>query len=65
MEAFLLAATDIGIFKSLDDAASKIEIGQCYTPTENHRKTCMKYFEIFECLSHKPGSKFEKIAELQ
>jgi len=65
MEAFLLAATDIGIFKSLDDAASKIEIGQCYTPAENHHKTYMKYFEIFESLTYKLGSEFEKIAELQ
>ena len=63
--AFLLAATEMGIFKSLDEAASQIEIGQSYSPTENHHKTYMKYFEIFESLSYKLGDEFEKIAALQ
>lgn len=63
--AFLLAATDMGIFKSLDDAASQIEIGQRYSPAENHHNTYMKYFEIFESLSNKLGDEFEKIAALQ
>jgi gluconokinase len=63
--AFLLAATEMGIFKSLDDAASQIEIGERYSPTENYNKTYMKYFEIFESLSHKLGDEFEKIAALQ
>jgi gluconokinase len=63
--AFLLAATDMGIFKSLDEAASQIEIGQRYTPAENNNKTYMKYFEIFESLSSKLGEEFEKIASLQ
>lgn len=65
MGAFLLAATEMGIFKSLDDAASQIEIGQSYDPSENHHKTYMKYFDIFESLSHKLGDEFAKIAALQ
>jgi gluconokinase len=63
--AFLLAATEMGIFKSLDDAAGQIEIAQTYTPLENHHKTYMPYFEIFESLSHKLSSEFARIAELQ
>ncbi len=63
--AFLLAATDMGIFKSLDDAACQIEIGERYSPAENNHKIYMKYFEIFESLSHKLGNEFEKIAALQ
>jgi gluconokinase len=63
--AFLLAATDMGIFKSLDDAASQIEIGERYSPAENNHKIYMKYFEIFESLTNKLGDEFEKIAALQ
>ena len=63
--AFLLAATEMGIFRSLDEAASQIEVGQRYSPAENHHKTYMKYFEIFESLSSKLGDEFEKIAALQ
>lgn len=63
--AFLLAATDMGIFKSLDDAASQIAIGERYSPSENNHKIYMKYFEIFESLTNKLGDEFEKIAALQ
>jgi gluconokinase len=63
--AFLLAATDMGIFKSLDEAASQIEVGERYSPAENNHKIYMKYFEIFESLTNKLGDEFEKIAALQ
>ncbi len=63
--AFLLAATEMGIFKSLDDAAGQIEIAQSYYPAENDHKTYMKYFEIFESLSNKLGDEFARITELQ
>ena len=63
--AFLLAATEMGIYKSLDEAAGQIEIGKTYTPMENHHRTYMKYFEIFERLSYKLGDEFARIAELQ
>ena len=63
--AFLLAATEMGIFKSLDEAAGQIEIAQSYSPAENNNITYMKYFEIFESLSNKLGDEFRRIAELQ
>ena len=62
MGSFLLSATEMGIYKSLDDAASQIEIGQSYEPSENNHKTYMKYFDIFESLSNKLGDEFAKIA---
>ena len=62
---FPLAATEMGIFKSLDDAAGQIEIEQRYSPAEDHHNTYMEYFEIFDSLSNKPGDEFEKIAALQ
>ncbi|MEO5891723.1 MAG: gluconokinase [Ferruginibacter sp.] len=63
--AFLLAATEMGIFKSLDEAAGQIEIAQSFSPAENHHNTYMKYYEIFESLSNKLEDEFRRIAELQ
>ncbi|MEO6548674.1 MAG: gluconokinase [Ferruginibacter sp.] len=63
--AFLLAATEMGIYKSLDEAAGKIEIAQSYYPAENNHNTYMKYYEIFESLTNKLGDEFRRIAELQ
>lgn len=63
--AFLLAATEMGIFGSLDEAAGQIEIAQNFSPAENHNKTYMKYYEIFESLSTKLADEFRRIAELQ
>ncbi|PZR28823.1 MAG: gluconokinase [Citrobacter freundii] len=63
--AFLLAATEMGIFKSLDEAAGQTGTGKTYMPLENNHTVYMKYFEIFERLSVKLGDEFEKIAELQ
>jgi len=63
--AYLLAATEMGIFKSLDEAAGQIEIAKSYSPAENHHNTYMKYFDIFESLSNKLSDEFAKIVELQ
>jgi len=63
--AYLLAATEMGIFKSLDEAAGQIEIAKSYSPSENQHNTYMKYFDIFESLSNKLGDEFAKIAALQ
>jgi len=63
--AFLLAATEMGIFKSLDDAAGQTEIAHTYSPTEKHHRVYAGFFEIFESLSHKLGDEFAKISALQ
>jgi gluconokinase len=63
--AFLLAATEMGIFKSLDEAAAQVQTEKTYTPLENQHTTYMKYFEIFESLSNKLSDEFARIAELQ
>lgn len=65
MGAFLLAATELGIYKSLDEAAAQIKTEQSYMPMENSNKTYMKYFSIFESLSNKLGDEFARIAALQ
>ena len=63
--SFLLAATEMGIYKSLDEAAGHVEIANTYSPSENHHQTYLKYFEIFESLSYKLADDFTKIAALQ
>ena len=63
--AFLLAATEMGIFKSLDDAAGQTQIAETYYPNEKQHGVYATFFEIFESLSHKLGDEFARIAELQ
>jgi gluconokinase len=63
--AYLLAATEMGIFTSLDEAATHVQIAREYKPNEHHHKTYMKYFDIFESLSNKLGDEFSRITELQ
>lgn len=65
MGTFLLAATELGLYKSLGEAVKKIEIGDNYTPTELNHQTYMKHFEIFESLSYKFADEFAKITALQ
>jgi gluconokinase len=65
MGAFLLAATELGIYRSLDEAAKQIEVVENYMPMENSHKIYMKYFDIFESLSHKLSDEFAKISALQ
>jgi gluconokinase len=63
--AFLLAATEMGIFRSLDDAAGQTQIAHTYSPSGNHHQVYATFFEIFESLSHKLGDEFARIADLQ
>ena len=63
--AFLLAATEMGIFKSLDDAASQTEITHSYSPSEKNHQIYANFFEIFESLSYKLENEFARITALQ
>jgi gluconokinase len=63
--AFLVAATEMGIFKSLDEAVQTVVLPDQYFPKKQHHQTYMKYFRIFEKLSLKLGEEFEDISNLQ
>ncbi len=63
--AFLLSATEMGIYKSLDEAAKTVVLPDQYLPDKQNHKEYMKYFKIFERLSTKLSSEFEEIANLQ
>ncbi|HYG17341.1 MAG TPA: gluconokinase [Ohtaekwangia sp.] len=63
--AFLLSATDMGIFSSLDDAARTVVLQETYAPRKHDHDVYAQYFEIFERLSTKLFDEFEEIARLQ
>jgi gluconokinase len=63
--SFLLSATEMGIYKSLDEAAKKVVLTDLYLPDKQNHKKYMQYFKIFERLSTKLAPEFEEIANLQ
>lgn len=63
--AFLLSATDMGIYKSLDDAARTVVLSTTYSPNASHHRAYQKYFSVFEKLSTRLNAEFEELANLQ
>ncbi|MEO8403982.1 MAG: gluconokinase [Chitinophagaceae bacterium] len=63
--AFLLSATEMGIYKNLDEAAKTVILPDEYFPKKQHNTSYMKYFKIFERLSTKLNEEFEDIANMQ
>jgi gluconokinase len=63
--AFLLSATEMGIYKNLDQAVKTVKLPDVYTPKKQHHTAYMKYFKIFEKLSIRLSDEFEDIANLQ
>ncbi len=65
MGGFLLSATEMGIYKNLDEAAQSITFSDSYMPQLNNHATYEKYFPIFQRLSVNLFEEFETIAALQ
>lgn len=63
--AFLLSATDMGIYASLDEAAQSVSVQETFHPKAQDHETYSKFFGIFERLSSKLTDEFEEIAQLQ
>jgi len=63
--SFLVSATEIGLYKNLDDAAESVRLPDRYLPNKQHHNIHMKHYEIFERLSVKLFDEFEAIANLQ
>ena len=63
--AYLISATEIGLFKNLDEAAQTVELPDTFTPKKQHHNVYMKHYAIFERLSLKLFDEFEAIANLQ
>ncbi|MDF2193768.1 gluconokinase [Paraflavitalea sp. CAU 1676] len=63
--AWLLSATEMGIFKTLDEAADTVELPDVYKPNKKHHAVYADYYSIFEKLSTKLFDEFEAIGNLQ
>ena len=63
--AYLLSATEMGIYKTLDEAAKSIVLPEQYFPKKNLNHIYMQHFEIFEKLSVKLKDDFENVVKLQ
>jgi len=63
--ACLLSATEMGIYKSLDEAAQTVELPDVYKPNKQHHAVYADYFGLFEKLSTKLFDEFEAIGDLQ
>ncbi len=63
--SFLISATDMGIYKNLDEAARSVEPENTFTPNKQHHAVYKKYAAIFEKLSTKLYDEFELISNLQ
>lgn len=63
--AYLLCATEMGLFKNLHEATKSIQVAEQYFPHTGQHELYMNHFEIFESLSKKLAPEFEKIVKLQ
>ena len=63
--AFLLSATALGIYKTLDDAAKSVVLPDACKPDENNHNIYMKRFPLFEKLSMKLFDEFEQWADIE
>ena len=63
--AFLLSATDLGMFNNLEEAARSVVLSTTYQPHKQDHAVYQKFFSIFERLSSKLYDEFEDLANLQ
>ena len=63
--AALLALTDLGIYKNLDEAATSVSYSEIYEPNIQNNIRYEQFYDIFEKLSQKLGTEFDQIASLQ
>lgn len=62
---FLLSATELGMYKNLDEAAQKVKLLETFHPQQQNHTVYQKHYAIFERLSTKLFDEFEAIADLQ
>jgi len=63
--AFLLCATDMGIYSNLNEAAKSVSFQHTYLPNSINHATYKQYHSVFEKLSVKLKDEFEEISMLQ
>lgn len=63
--SYLVSATEMGIYKSLDEAVKTVVLADMATPDKQNHKMYLKFFKIFERLTSKLANEFADIASLQ
>lgn len=63
--SFLLSATEIGLYKNLDEAAQTVKLPDKFSPNKQLNNVYMKHYSVFERLGVKLFDEFEAIAKLQ
>ena len=63
--AFMISATDMGLFKNLDEAAKTVQLTTTFKPQHHNHVVYEKYVSLFERLTAKLSDEFEEIANLQ
>ena len=63
--AFLISATEMGLYKNLDDAAQTIVPPDEYKPNKANHAVYSNYFNVFQRLTARLYDEFESIANLQ
>lgn len=63
--SFLLSATELGLYKNIDEAAETVKLPDSFTPNKQLHNVYMKHYSIFERLGTKLFDEFEAIADLQ
>lgn len=63
--ACLVGLTEMGVYKSLDEASRMIQTEKVFEPNQKNYEVYEKFFEIFEKLTSKLSEEFDLIAQLQ
>lgn len=64
MGAYLLAATDIGVFENIETASRSVTLNETFKPNLNSSNVYARYHTVFENLTGKLASDFEALANL-
>jgi gluconokinase len=62
---FLLSATEMGVYKNLEEAAQTVTLSKPFKPRQEEHAVYKRHFDIFEKLSTKLFDEFAAISSLQ
>jgi gluconokinase len=63
--AFLLSATEMGIYKNIESAVKSVQFAETLKPNKQNNAIYKNYVDVFEKLSTKFNAEFEAISNLQ
>jgi len=62
---FLVSATELGMYKDLEEAAQKVKLRDAFQPDQQNHEIYSRHYAVYESLSTKLFDEFEAVAELQ